>query len=120
MAAVDTVFEQLGKMSVLELVDLKNKIEEGWCEGSRRRGPSSFTPPTRDSLHLDALPVKADVVIAIDTTARPSRRWERRRLSASRIDSGARGAHTRAGPPSFGGLWSPVAQVFRRIRHLNA
>ena len=30
MAAVDTVFEQLGKMSVLELVDLKNKIEEEW------------------------------------------------------------------------------------------
>jgi len=30
MAAVDTVFEQLGTMSVLELVELKNKIEEEW------------------------------------------------------------------------------------------
>jgi large subunit ribosomal protein L7/L12 len=30
MAAVDTVFEQLGKMTVLELVELKNKIEEEW------------------------------------------------------------------------------------------
>ena len=30
MAAVDTIFEQLGKMSVLELVELKNKIEEEW------------------------------------------------------------------------------------------
>jgi large subunit ribosomal protein L7/L12 len=30
MAGVDTVFEQLGKMSVLELVELKNKIEEEW------------------------------------------------------------------------------------------
>ena len=30
MAAVDTVFEQLGQMSVLELVELKNKIEEEW------------------------------------------------------------------------------------------
>jgi len=30
MAAVDTVFEQLGSMSVLELVELKNKIEEEW------------------------------------------------------------------------------------------
>ena len=30
MAAVDTVFEQLGSMTVLELVDLKNKIEEEW------------------------------------------------------------------------------------------
>jgi ribosomal protein L7/L12 len=28
MAAVDTVFEQLGTMTVLELVELKNKIEE--------------------------------------------------------------------------------------------
>ena len=30
MAAVDTVFEQLGAMTVLELVELKNKIEEEW------------------------------------------------------------------------------------------
>src|SRR5580698_2636530 len=30
MAAVDTVFEQLGTMSVLELVELKKKIEEEW------------------------------------------------------------------------------------------
>src|SRR6202035_817691 len=30
MAAVDTIFEELGKMSVLELVELKNKIEEEW------------------------------------------------------------------------------------------
>jgi large subunit ribosomal protein L7/L12 len=30
MAAVDTVFESLGKMTVLELVELKNKIEDEW------------------------------------------------------------------------------------------
>ncbi len=30
MAAVETVFETLGKMTVLELVELKNKIEEEW------------------------------------------------------------------------------------------
>ena len=30
MAAVDQVFESLGSMSVLELVELKNKIEEEW------------------------------------------------------------------------------------------
>src|ERR1700760_3699995 len=30
MAAVDPVFEQLGSMTVLELVELKNKIEEEW------------------------------------------------------------------------------------------
>jgi large subunit ribosomal protein L7/L12 len=29
-SAVDTIFEQLGTMSVLELVELKNKIEEEW------------------------------------------------------------------------------------------
>src|SRR3954451_16539661 len=29
-SSVDTVFESLGSMSVLELVELKNKIEEGW------------------------------------------------------------------------------------------
>jgi large subunit ribosomal protein L7/L12 len=28
--AVDKIFEQLGSMSVLELVELKNKIEEEW------------------------------------------------------------------------------------------
>jgi large subunit ribosomal protein L7/L12 len=29
-SSVDTVFESLGNMSVLELVELKNKIEEEW------------------------------------------------------------------------------------------
>ena len=28
--AVDTIFDELGKMTVLELVELKNKIEEVW------------------------------------------------------------------------------------------
>ena len=30
MAGVDTVFESLGKLSVLELVELKKKIEDEW------------------------------------------------------------------------------------------
>src|SRR5438477_8140171 len=30
MAAVDTIFEKLGTMSVLELVELKKKIEDEW------------------------------------------------------------------------------------------
>ena len=30
MAAVDTIFDSLGNMTVLELVELKNKIEEEW------------------------------------------------------------------------------------------
>jgi large subunit ribosomal protein L7/L12 len=29
-SSVDTIFDSLGKMTVLELVDLKNKIEEEW------------------------------------------------------------------------------------------
>jgi large subunit ribosomal protein L7/L12 len=29
-STVDSIFEDLGKMSVLELVELKNKIEEEW------------------------------------------------------------------------------------------
>ena len=30
MSGVDTIFESLGKMSVLELVELKKKIEDEW------------------------------------------------------------------------------------------
>jgi len=30
MAGVDTIFESLGKLSVLELVELKKKIEDEW------------------------------------------------------------------------------------------
>jgi large subunit ribosomal protein L7/L12 len=30
MAGVDKIFDELGKMSVLELVELKNKIEDEW------------------------------------------------------------------------------------------
>jgi large subunit ribosomal protein L7/L12 len=30
MAAVDSIFESLGSLTVLELVELKNKIEEEW------------------------------------------------------------------------------------------
>ena len=30
MSSVDTIFDNLGKMTVLELVELKNKIEEEW------------------------------------------------------------------------------------------
>jgi len=30
MAAVDTVFDELGKMTVLELVELKKRIEDEW------------------------------------------------------------------------------------------
>ena len=43
MAAVDTVFEQLGSMTVLELVELKNKIEEEW--GITAAAPAAVAAP---------------------------------------------------------------------------
>ena len=42
MAAVDTLFEQLGSMTVLELVELKNKIEEEW--GITAAAPVAVAP----------------------------------------------------------------------------
>jgi large subunit ribosomal protein L7/L12 len=40
---VDKVFDELGKMSVLELVELKNKIEEEW--GITAAAPVAVAPP---------------------------------------------------------------------------
>ena len=42
MAGVDSIFDSLGKMSVLELVDLKNKIEEEW--GITAAAPVAVAP----------------------------------------------------------------------------
>src|SRR5881628_266711 len=43
MAAVDTVFEQLGSMTVLELVELKKKIEDEW--GITAAAPVAIAAP---------------------------------------------------------------------------
>ena len=43
MAGVDSIFESLGKMSVLELVELKNKIEEEW--GITAAAPMAVAAP---------------------------------------------------------------------------
>jgi len=40
--AVDTIFDSLGNMSVLELVELKNKIEEEW--GITAAAPVAVAP----------------------------------------------------------------------------
>jgi large subunit ribosomal protein L7/L12 len=40
--AVDKIFDELGKMSVLELVELKNKIEEEW--GVTAAAPVAVAP----------------------------------------------------------------------------
>jgi large subunit ribosomal protein L7/L12 len=60
MAAVDTVFEQLGKMSVLELVELKNKIEEEW--GITAAAPVAVAAP-------GAAPAAGDGAAAEEKTA---------------------------------------------------
>ena len=41
-SSVDTILENLGKMSVLELVELKNKIEEEW--GITAAAPVAVAP----------------------------------------------------------------------------
>ena len=41
-SSVDTIFESLGTMSVLELVELKNKIEEEW--GVTAAAPVAVAP----------------------------------------------------------------------------
>src|SRR5215218_5418547 len=43
MAAVDTVFEQLGTMTVLELVELKKRIEDEW--GITAAAPVAMAAP---------------------------------------------------------------------------
>ena len=43
MAGVDTIFESLGKMSVLELVELKKKIEDEW--GITAAAPVAIAAP---------------------------------------------------------------------------
>src|SRR6266446_983195 len=43
MAAVDTVLDQLGKMTVLELVELKKKIEDEW--GITAAAPVAIAAP---------------------------------------------------------------------------
>jgi large subunit ribosomal protein L7/L12 len=46
MAGVDKIFDELGKMSVLELVELKNKIEEEW--GVTAAAPVAVAAPGGD------------------------------------------------------------------------
>ena len=77
MAAVDTVFEQLGKMSVLELVELKKKIEDEWGITAAAKGryirqitiastmsPGIHVDPTRTRGIVDDLEAQAETVSA--------------------------------------------------------
>ena len=54
MAGVDTVFDQLGKMTVLELVELKNKIEEEW--GITAAAPVAVAAPGAAAAGGDGAP----------------------------------------------------------------
>src|SRR6266403_1013311 len=60
MAAVDTIFEQLGSMSVLELVELKKKIEDEW--GITAAAPVAVAAP-------GAAPAGGDGAAAEEQTA---------------------------------------------------
>ena len=48
--AVDKIFDELGKMSVLELVELKNKIEEEW--GVTAAAPVAVAAPEIGRAHV--------------------------------------------------------------------
>jgi large subunit ribosomal protein L7/L12 len=63
MAAVDTIFEQLGTMTVLELVELKNKIEEEW--GITAAAPVAAAAPAGGGGGAEAVEEKTafDVVL---------------------------------------------------------
>src|ERR671914_2627176 len=54
MATVDKVFEQLGGMTVLELVELKNKIEEEW--GITAAAPVAMAAPGATAAAGDGAP----------------------------------------------------------------
>src|SRR5213592_2917668 len=63
MAAVDTIFESLGKMTVLELVELKNKIEEEWgitaaapvAVAAPGAGPGAAAPEVEEKTSFDVV-----------------------------------------------------------------
>ncbi len=52
--AVDTVFESLGSMTVLELVELKNRIEEEW--GITAAAPVAVAAPGAGAAATDGAP----------------------------------------------------------------
>jgi large subunit ribosomal protein L7/L12 len=61
--AVDTIFDELGKMTVLELVELKNKIEEEW--GITAAAPAVVAAPGGGGAPAEAAEEKTsfDVVL---------------------------------------------------------
>jgi len=64
MAGVDTVFKELGKMTVLELVELKNKIEEEW--GITAAAPVAVAAPGAAAAGGDGAGAAAEEQTAFD------------------------------------------------------
>ena len=60
MSSVDTVFDQLGSMSVLELVELKKKIEDEW--GITAAAAVAVAPPGAAA----AVPAEAEEKTSFD------------------------------------------------------
>ncbi len=60
-SSVDTVFDSLGKMTVLELVDLKNKIEEEW--GITAAAPVAVAAPAAAGAEVAEEKSTFDVVL---------------------------------------------------------
>jgi large subunit ribosomal protein L7/L12 len=67
MAAVDTVFDELGKMTVLELVELKNKIEEEW--GITAAAPVAVAAPGAAAPGGDGAAVEEQTAFDVVLTA---------------------------------------------------
>src|SRR5213595_3275452 len=67
MAAVDTVFEQLGSMTVLELVELKKKIEDEW--GVTAAAPVAVAAPGGAAAAGDGAPPEEKTSFDVVLTA---------------------------------------------------
>ena len=139
MAAVDTVFEQLGTMTVLELVELKKKIEEEWGitaaapvavaapgggggDGRRRRGEdvrstSSSPAPARQKIQVIKV-VRAITGLGLKEAkdlvdARAEAGQGRRQPGGGRLDQGAarRGRRLGRGQVAIALVERPVARA---------
>ena len=64
MAAVDTIFDSLGKMTVLELVELKNKLEEEWGVTAAAPMAVAAAPAAGDGAAAAEEKTSFDVVLA--------------------------------------------------------
>src|SRR3954466_15397670 len=62
-SSVDTIFDNLGKMTVLELVELKNKIEEEWGITAAAPVAVAAAPGAADGAPVEEEKTSFDVVL---------------------------------------------------------